>query len=450
MPNEREWDGEGVLGASSPSLYSVATEGTKEAPESMLSWVQAVARAHCANPRLFLSHLMAESPKYRHVWCGSTFFERDCSTANGLGTYARMFVDLLSEAADPKACSDLTLLSLSGLLSHNGEGLLAKSPRWCALCLCDQLRAGRRPHRPLVWALEFYRVCSKHGTAMLDRCLACGCQQACVPCLPSVLHCSVCEESMVVAPQDHSIAFDRVDDAFEIWCSAALEDLIARREFLETRGSLAQLRANVDLLVDRHADGSRKALCNAIGLQIYALNGWVNKAERPSLASLIRLCYGVGVMPAEMFLPGILDRVSRVPPVRAPAGMRQAKPMLGYRQREDIERQLAVVLADESDSRMLAAVANQVGLSRHAIKYWFPKQCQDIVRKNRACEVRRLEARYRADHEFLRAVFQRLLASGTYPGRRKINAELATRQVSLFRPDLFRAYEEMRAAALER
>lgn len=255
---------------------------------------------------------------------------------------------------------------------------------------------------------------------------------------------------MVAAPQGSSITFESVNDEFEIWCSVALEDLIAQREVLEARGSLAQLRANVDMLVDRFVDGSRKALCNAVGLQIYALNGWINKAERPSLASLLRLCYGVGAMPAAMFLPGILDCVSRAQPVLAPTGMRQVKPMLGYRQREDIERQLAVILADESDSRMLAAVAGQVGLSRHAIKYWFPKQCSEIVRKNRACEVRRLEARYRGDHEFLRAVFQRLLASGIYPGRRRINAELAARRVSLFRPDLFRAYEEMRAAAIER
>lgn len=450
MHDKHDLNNEDVLGASRPSLYRVTPEGVPGAPEAMLSWMLALSHAHCANPRLLLSRIMAESIQYRNVWGGSTFFERDCSTANGLGVYARMFVDLLLGAAGTKECRDLTLLSLTGLLAHNGEGLLAKSPRWCTLCLCDQLRAGKRAHRPLVWSLEFYRICTRHGIAMLDRCLACGSPQACIPSLPSVLHCSACEESMVVAPQDHVIAFDRVDNPFEVWCSVALEDLIAKREVLEAHGSLAQFRTNVKLLAGRLARGSRKALCHAVGLPIYALNGWVNKSERPSLASLLRLCYGVGAMPAAIFLPGILDCVSRAQPVLAPTGVRQIRPMLGYRQREAIERQLAVILCDESDNRMLAAVASQVGLSRHAIKYWFPKQCREIVRKNRMCEVRRLEARYRADHEFLREAFQRLLANGVYPGRRRINDELAFRKISLFRPDLFRAYEEMRAAVFER
>lgn len=450
MQNRLDWGGEEVLGASRPSLYSVAPEGEPQAPEAMLSWVLALAHAHCANPRSFFSHLLQSTPKHRLVYLSASFYQHRCSTANGLGAYARMFVDVLKEAVDLPTCSDLTLLSLSHLLPHNGAGLLARNPRWCALCLCEQLRSGHRPYRPLVWSLDFYRVCAKHRTAMLERCLACGSPQPSLPNLPSVLVCWSCRESMVAQPHGKSITFEPAVDEFEIWCAAALEDLVARREVLRSHGTLAQFRANIDVLVDHFTDGGRKALCNAIGLQIYGMNHWVNKGQKPSIAVLLRICFGVGVMPAAMFLPGVREGVSREVPVRAPIRARLSNPPMGFRQREDIEKQLALILTDPRDNRPLAAIASQVGFTRAAIKYWFPKQCAEIVRKNRACEVRRLESRYKADHELLRATFQRLLATGFYPSRLRVNNELATRHVSLMRPDLFRAYEEMRAAVYDR
>ncbi len=435
-----------VLGASSPSLYSVAPEGEPQAPEAMLSWVLALAHAHCANPRPFISHLIKNTPGHRFMNIGASFYQHQSSTANGMGTYAVMLVDALGEATGVPACGDLTFLSLSHLLQSKGVGFLAKHPRWCPLCLCEQLRLGRRPYRPLVWSLEFYRACSRHTTAMLDSCLACGSPQASIPALPSVLICSECQESLVSLPHGKSIGLERAHDEFEIWCATALEDLVAKRQLLAVRGSLAQFRLNLEVLVDHFSDGGRKGLCNAIGLQIHGLNHWISRAERPSLSVLLRLCYGVGAMPSAMFLPDVLAAVGREMPVRAPIQPRQSNPFMGFRQREDIEKQLALILADPLDNRPLVAIARQVGFTRAVLKYWFPTQCAEIVRKNRACEVRRLELRYRADHELLKATFQRLLAIGVYPSRLRVNGELASRHVSLKRPDLFKAYEEMRAA----
>jgi rRNA maturation protein Nop10 len=427
----------------STALYPLKMEGSREAPEGLLSWMVGLAQAHCLGPRALLKHLLADSDQYQDIWRGSTFFEKDCGTANGLGAYARMMTHLLGAALPPEA-PQMTMVGLSHLLPRNGEGLLATNPRWCHHCLCEQARLSQRPHFPLVWSLEYYRVCHIHPTAMQEHCPACGHTQSHMPCYPSLLHCGTCGESML-APLPTGFSMEEPEASeFEKWCSLALGDLVSRLGVLQSAGSLVHLRSNVDAIVDRFTLGNRKRLCEEIGLQIYALNGWVNKDERPSLSVLLRLCHGIGLMPACIFLPDAIEHVTRTGAVFSASSPRQCRPLLGYRQRERIEKQLEMILVDATDHRGLAAIAEQVGLSRHALKYWFPKYSRNIVHKNRAYESRILELRYREDHAFLTAIVQKMLAMGIYPSRRRVNLELSARRISLIRPDIFKAFERMR------
>lgn len=426
-----------------PAPFALLMEGSTEAPEGLLSWIVGLSQAHCLGPRTLLKHMFSHSDVYRDIWSGSAFFERDCATVNGLGTYAGMMTGLL-EGSLPLGAGSMTLLSLSQLLPHNGEGVLAKHPRWCSFCLCNQVRLGRRPNFSLVWSLEYYRVCHVHQIYLSEHCPSCGNTQSFLPSYPSLLHCSVCGESMIAELPAELGRLEPDIDAFDEWCALALVDLIRCLEEIRAHGSLHYLRANVESIVECFAQGSRKRLCEALGLQIYALNGWINKGERPSLAVLLRLCHGIGLQPARIFLPNAVDHAKRVCPVSSAPGQRQCRPMLGHRQKERIYTQLEVILGDPTDHRGLAAVASQVGLSRHALKHLFPRQSKDIVRKNRACEARRLEVRYREDHYFLRAVVQNLCAKGIHPGRRRVNAALSSRRLTLMRPDLFGAYEQIK------
>lgn len=427
----------------SAALYPIKMEGSPEAPEGLLSWVVGLAQAHCVGPRAMLKELLSGSDQYDDIWRGSTFFERDCGTVNGLGAYARMMVELLGHALPPEV-NRMTLLGLSQLLPRNGEGLTAKNPRWCPHCLCDQARASQRPHFPLVWSFEYYRVCHIHHKAMQEHCPACGHTQSYIPCYPSLLHCGTCGQSMLAPLPEGFNLEEPAASAFDQWSSAALVDLVSSLDLLWSAGSLVHLRTNVDAIVDRFTMGNRKRLCEDIGLQIYALNGWINKNERPSLSVLLRFCYGIGLMPARIFLPGALDHVTRTGAVFSGVSPRDTRPLLGYRQRERIAKQLEVILADATDHRGLAAVAEQVGLSRHALKYWFPKQSRSIVRKNRTCVSRSLELRYEEDHTFLRAAVQKMRAEGVYPSRRRVNAALSERRISLMRADIFMAFELLR------
>lgn len=429
--------------AIEPTLHPLRMEGTQEAPEGLLSWVVGLAQAHCLGPRTLVKHLVNQSNAHSDLWSDAAFFERYCGTVNGLGRYAGMMLDLLGKSAT-SAAQGMTLLGLSHLLPANGEGFLARNSRWCHVCLCEQARLGQRPHHPLVWSFEHYKVCHVHRVSLSEHCPACGVAQAFLPIYPSLLHCGTCGESLIAKPPgDYCPQEPEIGD-FELWCAKALVDLIAHIPDLQRDGSLPQMRSNLEEIANRRTGGNRKDLCEAIGLQPRAINGWISKEERPSLALLLRLCYGLRLYPAGVFLPDGLCGLTCSKPIKAPAGERQDRPILGYRQRERIERQLELILSQADRHPSLREVAQEVGLSRHALKYWFRPQSEEVVRKNRWSNDRALASRYQEDHRFLSSVVHRLQSDNVYPSRRRVNRELSRRHLSLIRPDLIQLYKHIR------
>lgn len=435
---------ENLAESPEPSLYPVEMEGDPTAPESLLSWIVALAQAHCLGPRTLVKYLMSRSAQHGNVWNDAAFFERHCGTVTGLGIYARMMVDLFGQS-QPAAIGQMTLLSLAHLLPRNGEGLLASNPRWCHVCLCEQVRRGRRAHFRLLWSFEYYRVCHEHHVVMSERCPACGNRQGFLPIYPSLMHCNSCGESMIAPlPSDFTIEAREVPDFYK-WCSAGLADLVSRLGELQQHGSLEYLRRNIESMVEKFAKGNRVQFCKLIGLQSRALNGWLSKDERPSLSVLLRLCFSLQIEPAAMYLPDAVEHAQPPSLVETFLGTRQSRPLLGYRERERIQKLLEVIIADPADTRRLVMVANQVGLSRSALKYWFKDQCKQIVLRNRSHEIRRLELRYRNDHQLLLTIVQGLRAQDTYPSRRRVDSELRRHHISLMRPDIFWAFKKMTA-----
>lgn len=424
-------------------LFHVEPQGPADDPEGLISWLIAVAQAHSLSPRVLMKHLIEQSAAHRDLWSGTTFFDRDCVTINGYGKYARMATSLLARHSHVTFKS-MTLLELAELFPHNGEGTLSRYPKWCADCLCDQARSGKRPHLKLAWSLEHYRVCHVHKVPLSERCPACGSLQSFFPIYPSVTHCNSCDRSLLAAPVEIEQAEFSTPNQFDLWCANTLMDLVVRRAELGAQGSMVAFRRNVADIVHRLSPGNKKRLCESVGLQAYALNGWLNKDEKPSMSVLLRFCFGVSTEVADMFLPDAVNLASEPKIVISVPDERCTRPMLGFEQRKHMERLLEVIVSDTTDCRPLGLVATQLGLSRSAMKYWFRQQCREIVKKNRSFESRRQEVRYRADHEFLRAIIQSLRAEGVNPSRRRVDAGLRRKGLALARPDLFLAYELMK------
>ena len=240
----------------------------------------------------------------------------------------------------------------------------------------------------LAWSLEHYRVCHMHKVPLSERCPACGSLQSFFPIYPSVLHCNSCDRSLLAEiPEDVQTDSENATQ-FDLWCASALMTLLARRAELGASGSMATFRGNVADIIHRLSPGNKKKLCESVGLQAYALNGWLNKDERPSMSVLLKFCFGISVNVADMFLPGAADLATEPNNLAAASSERRARPMLGFEQRKQMVRLLEVIIADMMDCRPLSLVAAQLGLSRSAMKYWFRPECREKKKKNRSFESR--------------------------------------------------------------
>lgn len=424
-------------------LFHVEPQGGADDPEGLISWLVAVAQAHSLSPRVLMKHLIEQSAAHRDLWSGTTFFDRDCVTINGYGKYARMATSLLARHSGV-AFKSMTLLELAELFPHNGEGMLARYPKWCTECLCDQARSGKRPHLKLAWSLDHYKVCHVHNVPLSERCPACGSMQSFFPIYPSVIHCNSCDRSLLAAQPETELSESPTPNQFDLWCANTLVDLVSRRVELAAQGSMLAFRHNVADIVRQLSPGNKKGLCESVGLQAYALNGWLNKDERPSMSVLLKFSFGVSAELANMFVPGAANLAFELKVVTSEPDERCARPLLGFEQRKHMERLLEVIVNDMTDCRPLGLVAKQLGLRRSAMKYWFRQQCREIVKKNRSFESRRQEVRYRADHELLHAIVQSLRAKDVNPSRRRVDAELRKNGLALARPDLFLAFEKLR------
>lgn len=428
-----------------PGWVQLEPQSTAESPEGLLSWVIGLSMVHCLGPRTLIKHLVSSSVKYESQWCDAAFFDRYSGTVNGIAHYAQMILNLLQKE-DMRDFLHMTLVGLRHLLPPNGEGFLVKSPRWCSHCLCDQARRGDRPHYPLIWSFEHYRFCEIHQIHLSQQCSACGAIQPFVPIYPSLLHCNTCGEPLLrptsePQPQLDSHVLSPTD--FDRWCSRALIHLVNSIPTLERDGSLAHFRNNLLTLVLHHADGNRAKFCESIRLQPRAINGWLGKNERPSLGLLLRIGYAVSIFPAQLFLPELIQGANSSKLKITSTSTRASKPILGELTRERISRQLQLILRSPDDFPKLNQVAASVGLTRHALKYWFPLEAVEIVRKARAQSDRNLVIRYKRDHDTLKEIIISLQAKQIYPGRRLVEAELRKRRLSLMRPDLMQLFQQL-------
>ena len=92
-------------------LFYVPPEGGPADREGLISWLVSTARAHGVNPRLLIRHFLRNSEVFSDTWSGSTFFDKDCTTINGLAQYAELAVQLV-RGKTPVPLEALTLLSL--------------------------------------------------------------------------------------------------------------------------------------------------------------------------------------------------------------------------------------------------------------------------------------------------------------------------------------------------
>lgn len=417
------------------ALFSLSPTGVGTPDqESLLSLLVRTSRAHAVSPRRLIGEVFGAMEPAISKLDYAGFFSSLAGTVNGLGHYAELFVSATERLTGLQDIRHLTLLPWQDLFPHNGQGLLARHPKWCPACLYQQRLLGQATVFPLRWYIEAYRSCDEHLCALEDRCPHCGKAQPYLPRFPDIGICDHCRHLLAGARPPEVIP------RFQLWVAEAVGGMVMRQTEPGFTPSIDRFSDFVREQVQALAAGNRAAFCRAVGFNDRALNGWLNKGERPAVTQFLSLCYGVKVMPADVFAGTSLPTVGtelRLPPSKLKR--RRLCPRPSPQRRKELKEHLQIRLNSEG-SPAVTAIAADLGVGQSCLRYWFPDLCALLSKRHRVAAKARSEIHRAQQSRRVEEVVRMIHVDGRYPSHRQVNTVLRHEGMSLAQPHLLQAY----------
>ncbi len=410
--------------------------------EALISFLVRVSRAHSVSPRRLVSAVLGDVDPEIAPLCYAGFFRTYSRTINGLGQYAEKFSSALKNATCVDGLENLTMLPWREFFPHNGQGMLAAHPRWCPVCLYYQQLTADGTYFPLAWALEAFKACPIHGCRMAERCPHCFKSQPFVPKFPEQGICNECLHSLA-STEAGTGQRAAAPSASEKWVSKTVGDMIAHHSKRIPIPTLDGLRKALKAHVDDLTDGNRVVFCRKMGLPPRALNGWMNKGERPSMSVLLELCRGLNIPPQKLASPHQYESA----PLCALAASEKVKrrvPRAGLKsaQRKLLQEELACFLAN-GDSLPVSGIAAKLGVSAKSLRYWFPHVCGDLSARYRIAVASKSRLHQAAQARRVETLVRAFLDAGKYPSRRKIGELLRLEGMALAQPHLIQEFRRV-------
>lgn len=426
-------------------LFGLQPDGVGTARcESLVAHIVRLARAHMVNPRtLVRAEFLPRCRRQGGVKMAS-FFSDYARTVNGLGPYAEDFVRVTEELTCQHNLEHLTMLPWQGIIPSIGTGLLAKRVRWCKDCLMEDRHHGEYHGFPLVWSLDLYRVCHRHGTRLSSSCPWCGKAQPYFPYVPDQTRCASCGGwlgTMAATENRYPINDNDVSEE-DWWLAGVLEEMVAGNPAAKAFATHENLRQVLARLVEEHAEGDKKRFSGIMGLSPTTMSCWLAKGKKPQFPQFIQVCQRLGATPIEL-----LSQENKLTGIEAPLA-RQKLLCIGKRQRISREEQLRIgkklgrIVMDLADVRTLSQIAVALGATRTFLKYHFPDLCAKAVEKRRLQVHETSRAGELSNKAIVRNAVLAIHIQGAYPSRRKVDRAIRPNKLSLARSELVTVYRQ--------
>lgn len=419
-------------------LYSLEPKGLgTENVESLTSYLVRLSSAHSVSPRRLIR---VEFAKHCHPPGRLDHLIRRVSTLNtidGLGDYARIFVEETTRLTTVQEVQNLTLLHLANLLPRNGQGTLVRNPRWCTTCLQEMLDADGEVVRPLLWLLSLYQTCHRHNEPMTSACPHCGKHQLFISIQPNLAYCSSCGK-LLIPPQFQGKPVTNGRSLISTSLTELITPKLAIRDHLNREYFAYSLRK----LVNDRADGNQAEFCRQLKLPTWQLKKWLYQGQRPSLPQLLILLERLGQSPLLFFSQASASAQPITQSAESLTYYRSSRPLLDAQARAALSREMEMVINNTLDTRSLAEVAKSVGRTKSCIKYWFPEQAKTIREKHRKATSTVVQTQSDIDRKAVLKAVQDISANGAYPGCRRVNKALRKQGLSLVRSELRATYKQ--------
>ncbi|MHB9100949.1 MAG: TniQ family protein [Sulfuricella sp.] len=417
------------------ALFSLSPTGVgTQHQESLLSLLVRTSQAHAVSPRRLISEVFGAVDPSISKLSYAGFFSSLAGTVNGLGHYAELFVSATERLTGLQDLRHLTLLPWQDLFPHNGQGLLSRHPKWCPACLYQQRLLEQATVFPLMWYIEANQACSEHLCALEDRCPHCGKAQPYLPRFPDIGICDHCRHPLA-GPRPQEVV-----PQFKLWVAEAVGGMVMRQTEPGFTPSIGRFRDFVRERVQALTAGNRAAFCRAVGFNDRGLNGWLNKRERPAVTQFLALCYGVKVMPKDVFegaSPSTVGTELRSPPTKLKG--RGLCPRPSPERRKEWEEFLHIRLNSE-ESMPVTAIAANLGVGSSCLRYWFSDLCAALSERHRVAAKARSEIHRAQQSRRVEEIVKMIRVDGRYPSHRQVNTVLRQEGMSLAQPHLLQAY----------
>jgi len=418
-------------------LFSLSPAGVgTPQQESLLSLLVRTSRAHNVSPRLLIKEVFGVMNSAISKPCCTDFFSIDTGTVNGLGRYAEMFVSTMERLTAHQNLRHLTMLPWQGLFPFNGQGLLARRPRWCPACLYQQHLSGQDTIFPLKWYVESYRMCQEHMCPLEDRCPHCGKAQPYLPQHPDLGICEHCHRSLASVRHMGGIS------PFQLWLNNAIGDMIIGQLKPNFAPALDVFHEFVRERIRAMSAGNQTMFCRAIGFKDQGLKGWLTKGERPSFTQFLALCYGVNIMPTDIFSEGedsTEGGIFCLPPENFKERKACSRP--SPQRRKEFEDSLNAQLVSE-ESQSVTMIAANLGVSSSCLRYWFPDMCSLLSDRYKTAVKARSKIHQAQQSRRVKGVVKMIYMEGRYPSQLQVDYVLKKEGMSLVQPHLLLAYKE--------
>ena len=283
--------------------------------ESLTGYLQRLANTYEIPTATLFGRAVYPALQARGLWRSrlSDVLRRHAYALNGADEVARLGVDRLETLAGRNDLADCSFLTLGDLELIRRAEVVADGKRWCPACWRADGPPGGRYERKL-WALAVVEACPVHGTALTERCFACGRRQPVIARDVGVGTCGLCGADLA-GPVEPSTPRDGSDATRQAWYAGEAAALLAAVHvsgllgFDAARLAAARRRGLADLL-------ERSGRVGAHPAAVQRVERWQRRWGRPNLEEVFSVLWRARWPIAGLF-PGAVQRALASRPVGA-------------------------------------------------------------------------------------------------------------------------------------
>jgi transcriptional regulator with XRE-family HTH domain len=340
---------------------------------------------------------------------------------NGTGSTAMDWVRAVEGLTLCSSLSALSMLRWRNVISP--LHLFRHTHAWCPACYCNQRKDDDELYDQLLWTIKTVTVCPLHKIALAELCPHCGRKPHHLSSKSRPGHCSICGGGLGDSSRETSAALAPVSESLEqaLWIAQEVGELLIASSKSLSPPSSANMVRSFETCVERLAGGRMAELSRCLRISKGNVQRWTSGEGLPTLGMLIRVCRELN-LPLVNFVSGnvliertVVENTGRALPPIAQKGARRWR-------RVEIEEARRVLIASlrKYPAPSLAEVASTLARDANTLRYRFPKECCQIVRRYLA----RINVRGRKDFGLARRALLTALRNRVTPSVEEIARKL--------------------------